>query len=64
VKIKGDLFTMKTGYIEYKMPIEMAKALLKDRKGDDAKMRPNDYLCKIVNEQYGLKGYCINVIQY
>jgi hypothetical protein len=55
---------MKAGYIEYKMPVEMAKTLLKNRKGDEAKMRPNDYLCKIVNEQFGLKGYCTNVIQY
>jgi hypothetical protein len=46
------------------MPVDMAKTLLKNRKGDEAKMRPNDYLCKIVNEQFGLKGYCTNVIQY
>jgi hypothetical protein len=52
------------GYIEYKMPAAMAKEYLKNRKGADAKMSPNDYLCKVVNEGFGLKGYCVRVIQY
>jgi hypothetical protein len=50
--------------IEYKMPVEMAKAFLQNRKGEDAKMRPNDYLCKIVNEQFRLKGHCTRVITF
>ena len=53
----------KAGIIEYKMPEKMAIELLKNRKGDEAKMRPNDFLCKIVNESFGLKGYCVNVIR-
>ena len=54
----------KAGCIEYKMPEQMARELLKNRKGDETKMRPNDYLCKIVNENFGLKGYCVRVIRY
>lgn len=54
----------KAGCIEYKMPDKMARELLKNRKGDEAKMRPNDFLCKVVNENFGLKGHCVNVIRY
>lgn len=44
----------KSAYFEYKMPEELAKELLRNRDGLDKKMRPNEYLCKVVNEQYGL----------
>ena len=54
----------KGGCIEYKMPEAMAREYLKNRKGEDAKMRPNDFLCKVVNENFGLKGNCVNVICY
>lgn len=54
----------KAGAIEYKMPDKMARELLKNRKGDEAKMRPNDFLCMVVNENFGLKGHCVNVIRY
>ena len=54
----------KAGAIEYKMPEKMAKEYLRQRSGEDAKMRPNDYLCKVVNEEFGLKGYCVKVIRY
>lgn len=53
----------KSGYIEYKMPEKMAQAYLSERKGEDAKMHPNDYLCRLVNETFGLKGYCTRVIR-
>ena len=53
----------KSGTIEYKMPEKMARELLKARKGEEAKMRPNDYLCKVVNENFGLKGCCVKVIR-
>lgn len=46
------------GPVEYRMNAAMAKELLKSRKGADAKMRPNDFLCKYVNEECGIKGYC------
>ena len=39
----------KAGAIEYKMPDKMARELLKNRKGDETKMRPNDFLCMVVN---------------
>lgn len=52
----------KAGFIEYKMPKEMAQALLKIRKGEELKMNKNEYLCKIINTNFGLKGYCVNVI--
>lgn len=53
----------KAGFIEYKMSDKMARELLKERSGQEANMRPNDFLCKVVNEQFGLKGYCTKVIR-
>ena len=47
--------------VEYRMSPELAKELLKARKGADLKMRPQDYLCKYVNEECGLKGHCVLV---
>ena len=52
------------GAVEYQMPEAMARELLKNRKGDETKMRPNEFLCKVVNENFGLKGHCVNVIRY
>lgn len=46
------------GEVEYRMSAEMAQELLKSRKGEDAKMNPQDYLCKYVNENCGIKGDC------
>ena len=54
----------KCGKIEYKMPEQMARELLKTRRDEELKMRPNDFLCKVVNENFGLKGLCVNVIRY
>ena len=54
----------KVGSVEYKMPVKMAQALIKSRKGEDAKMRPKDYLVKVVNEDFGLLHHCDNVITY
>ena len=72
--LKGELFMAiiqktgtlheKAGCIEYKMPEQMARELLKNRKGDETKMRPNDFLCMVVNENFGLKGHCVKVIRY
>lgn len=61
-KEKNNMTTF--GAVEYKMPVEMAKAYLKNRKGEDKKLRPIEYLCKVVNEEFGVKGHCVNVIQY
>ena len=54
----------KAGFIEYKIPEAMAKAYLNERTAEEKKMRPNDFLCKIVNEGFGLKGYCTRVIRF
>ena len=62
--IKPGTLHEKAGFIEYKMPEAMAKAYLNERTGEEKKMRPNDFLCKIVNEEFGLKGYCTRVIRY
>ena len=54
----------KAGFIEYKMPEAMAKDYLKDRKGEDKRMSVNEYLCKIVDEEFNLLGKCVRVIRY
>ena len=50
--------------IEYKMPEAFAKHLLKKRKDDESKTRPQEYLCNYVNEQLGIKGTCVKVIYF
>lgn len=40
---------------EYNMSKDMANDLLKTRKGTDKNMNPQDYLLKVVNEQFGLR---------
>ena len=47
--------------IEYEMPKEMAKILLAERKGGDRNMYPQEYLKKVVNEDFGLLGNCVKV---
>ena len=37
------------------MDKNMAIDLLKSRKGSDKNMNPQDYLVKVVNEQFGLR---------
>ena len=49
------------GPIEYEMPKAMAKQLLAERKGSDRNLHPQAYLCKVVNEEFGIKGNCIKV---
>ena len=50
------------GEIEYEMSKLMAKELLNERKGADRNIHPQVYLCKVVNESFGLKGNCTRVI--
>ena len=50
------------GEIEYEMPKELAKQILATRKGADQNMHPQEFLRKVVNEEFGLKGHCVNVI--
>ena len=40
---------------EYNMSQQLADQILKERKGLDKKMRPQEYLVKFVNEQMGLR---------
>ena len=48
-------------FYEYTMSKECVKDILSDRKGQDAKKHPAQYLCEYVTEQYGLKGTCVRV---
>lgn len=50
------------GGIEYEMTKEMAKQILATRKGADQNMHPQEFLKKIVNEEFGLKGNCTRVL--
>ena len=50
------------GDYDYKMSKALADSYLKGRKGDDRKKHPQEFLCEMVNEQFGLKGNCVNVI--
>lgn len=54
----------KAGKFEYKMPDKMAREFLKNRSAEDKKLNPNEYLCRIVNEQFGLLYNCVKVIRY
>lgn len=52
--------TQKAGYIKYKMPRAMAEELMKGKN----KSHTQEILCQIVNEQFGLKGECVEVILF
>ena len=56
--------TYKPNDFKYKMSKTMAKDLLSTRKGEEAKMHPQQYLCKVVNEEFGLRGTCTEVVYY
>ena len=43
------------------MPKLMAKEILNERKGSDKNMNPQAFLCKVVNDTFGIKGYCVKV---
>ena len=56
----------KADFIEYRMGKECMQSILEDRKAhgtpDEKKMDVQDYLCKYVDEQYGLLGQCVKVV--
>ena len=52
----------KVGSFEYQMPHEFASEILKNRKGQERNMRPQDFLVKYVNEECGLLYNCTRVI--
>lgn len=47
------------GTIEYKMSKSMADEIIKAAK---SKKTPQEILCNYVNEQCGLKGFCVKVL--
>ena len=50
------------GTVEYKMTKEMANNYLKERKGPDKNKHPQEYLCDLVNAEFGIKGVCTRVV--
>ena len=48
--------------VEYQMSAEMAKGLLKTRKGEELKQQPQIFLCNYVNTEIGVKGICTRVV--
>ncbi len=51
------------GYIEYKMPKASILDLLNNRNKAEEKIDPQQYLCDYVNNELGLLGYCVRVIE-
>ena len=47
--------------VEYVMPKDMAKQILATRKGADQNIPPQDFLKRVVNEEFGLRGNCVRV---
>lgn len=48
------------GLIEYKMPRLLTEEIIKTYKGN--RKDPQYVLCQYVNENCGLKGYCVKVL--
>lgn len=48
-------------FYEYVMPKDMIKDLLEKRDGEEKKLRPHDYLVKVVNEEFEIRGTCVRV---
>jgi len=49
---------------EYKMSTRLYDEYLKSRKGEDKKLPPQEFLCKVVNQEYGIKGTCVKVLTF
>ena len=62
VKNKKKVIVNQKGNFEYKMSKEMANAYLNARKGEEKKKHPQEYLCQIVNNEFGIKGTCTRVL--
>ena len=50
------------GDVEYEMNKELAKQILATRKGADQNVHPQEFLCRVVNEEFGIKGNCVRVL--
>ena len=61
-KNKKKIVVSNKGDFEYKMTKEMADAYLKGRKGTDKNKHPQEYLCNVVNSEFGIKGTCTRVL--
>ena len=62
IKNKKKVIVSQKGNFEYKMTKEMANAYLNARKGEEKKKHPQDYLCQVVNNEFGIKGNCTRVL--
>ena len=62
VKNKKKVIVNQKGNFEYKMSKEMANAYLNARKGEEKKKHPQEYLCQVVNNEFGIKGTCTKVL--
>ena len=62
IKNKKKVIVSQKGNFEYKMTKEMANAYLNARKGEEKKKHPQEYLCQIVNNEFGIKGNCARVL--
>ena len=60
VRMTGTLHE-RAGSVEYIMPQAFAAQLLKERKGTDKNMNPQQYLVKYVNDECGLLYNCVRV---
>lgn len=49
---------------EYNMSEQLAKEILATRKNAEKNMHPRVFLCKVVNETFGLRGHCVSVTTY
>ena len=49
------------GKIEYEMSKQLAKSILDTRKGTERNIPPQQFLCQVVNDDFGLKGHCVKV---
>lgn len=47
--------------LEYRMSKKIFNAMLADRSETEKKQNPKDYVAKVINEQFGLKGTVTNV---
>lgn len=50
--------------LEYRMSKKMFNSILSGRSETEKKQNPKDYVAKVINEQFGLKGTVTNVSVY
>lgn len=50
--------------LEYRMSKKMFNSILAERSEGEKKQNPKDYVAKVINEQFGLKGTVTNISVY